>query len=128
MPNPFHIVTSRSEFFRQLDLSIAETQRFLTANPTWTLLSSVDRQLSAMKQWTQHGRKPTFDERKSISMGMTVRCQFHGTSDVAWYDYMQRISELANYFMYWRSDAGLDGFDDSDWRNSFPDRYDLSDE
>jgi hypothetical protein len=53
-----------------------------------------------MKQWTQYGRKPTFDERKSISIGTTVRREIQVTSDLAWYESMQRISELANYFMY----------------------------
>ena len=92
------------------------------------MLQSFARQLDAMKGWTQHGRKPTFDERKSITMGRTAQREIQGTSEMEWYDYMQLISELDLYFKYWRSDAGLLTLDESDWRINFPGRHDLSDE
>jgi hypothetical protein len=128
MAQRFHLVTSRHEFFVQLDMAIAKTQQFIGQNPTWAMLEPIARQLEAIKKWTEYGRKPTFDERKSISMGRTVQRELQGTSDDEWYNYMRRISELASYFKIWRSDAGLNTLDENDWRTSFPNTYDLSDE
>jgi hypothetical protein len=128
MPNPFRIATSRHEFFVQLEAAIAKTQQLIAQKPTWELLQSVARQLEAMKAWTHSGRKPTFDERKSITMGRKAYREIHDTNDSEWQDYMDLITDLALYFKYWRSDAGLQTLDSNDWRTDFPERHDLSDE
>jgi hypothetical protein len=128
MSGIFNIVTSRSEFFQLLDTAITKTQEFIAQNPTWEMLQAIARQLQAMKQWTANGRKPSFDERQTISMGTTVQRELQGTPELEWYDYMQLIAELDLYFKYWRTDAGLLTLDENDWRINFPEEHDLSDE
>jgi hypothetical protein len=124
----FHIVTDRSAFFTLLDAAIAETARLLMAHPTDVLLPSFAKQLGAMKSWTANGRKPSFDERRSISMGTTAQRELAGATRVEWAKYVILLTELDLYFKLWRSDAGLQTLDQSDWRLSFPADYDISDE
>jgi hypothetical protein len=128
MPLKFNIVTDRAAFFDQLDLAIAKTKTLIAQNPTWEMLQSFARQLEAMKQWSANGRKPSFDERRTITMGRTAQREIQGTNDLEWYDYMQQITELDSYFKFWRSDAGLATLDTDDYRTSFPGDYDFSDE
>jgi hypothetical protein len=128
MPLDYNIVTDRAAFFDQLDLAIAKTKKLISENPSWEMLHSFARQLDAMKQWSANGRKPAFDERKSITMGRAAQREIQGTNDMEWYDYMQQITELDSYFKFWRSDAGLSTLDTDDYRTSFPADYDFSDE
>src|ERR1700748_1403370 len=116
MASEFGLVTNRQEFFRQLGICIAAKRRFFAKDPTVFILDPISRQLEAVRNWTLNGRKPTFDERRSISMGRTVQRELEGTPDPAWSRYQFRISELSNYFKLWRSDAGLNGLDENDWR------------
>jgi hypothetical protein len=128
VPNPFHIVTSRNEFFNKLDIAISKTRTHIQHEPNWELLGSISRQLDAIKAWTKNDRKPTFDERKSITMGRMAGRELQDTTDYEWYDYKELIGELAYYFKLWLSDAGLNAVDDDDMGINFPDTYDVSDE
>lgn len=124
----FHIVVNRATFFRLLDAAIAETAHLSALYPNDALLPSFAKQLVAIKHWTANGRKPTFDERRSISMGTTAQRELAGATSVEWAKYAMLVTELDLYFKLWRSDAGLQTLDQSDWRLSFPSKYDFSDE
>lgn len=128
MANRFSIVTSRNRFFELLSDAVAKTNQLLLTNPDKAILHSFAAQLAAMKNWTANGRKPTFDERKSITMGVAAQREIQGTSSADLAEFLTLISALDSYFKFWRTDAGLQTLDDTDWRISFPSDYDFSDE
>ena len=127
MTNSNRFVTSRKTFFEQLDAAIAQTQQMIAEYPTWEMFQAFARQLASMKQWTKDGRKPSFEERKTIDLN-TSRFLLENPVEQSLADYMFLIGELGNYFNVWRSDAGLLTLDDDDWKTDFPRDYDLSDE
>jgi hypothetical protein len=128
MARRFDIVTDREAFFRLLGEAIDTTARLMVASPTYELLHHFSRQLEAMRNWTANGRKPTFDERRSVTLGVTAQRELQGTTDPEWSSYMMLVTALSSYFKFWRTDAGLRTLDSTDWRVSFPNDYDFSDE
>jgi hypothetical protein len=128
MANRFAIVTGRKRFFELLNVAVTKTNELVLTNADKTTLHSFAAQLAAITKWTANGRKPTFDERKSITMGVAAQREIQGTSNAELAEFLTMISALDSYFKFWRTDAGLHTLDDTDWRLSFPDDCDFSDE
>ncbi|MBZ0121889.1 MAG: hypothetical protein K8H88_33155 [Sandaracinaceae bacterium] len=119
------VIQGRSDFFQVLDWLIAKASD-LHANdgPAMDALwVPLERQLSAMKRWTDGGRQPTKDERKSITAGRILSREFEiaGTPDIQ--DFVDRFHELIYYFKHWKSDDDWQAIDDTDWTRNFPDEY-----
>lgn len=121
-------IQSRADFFRVLGEVIQETEQKHLAEPSWRFLESVLSQLYHIRNTTAHGRKPTFEERRSINIGLLAEREMEGVSDLKWDDYKDKLTDIAFYYQFWRTDAGLATLDDDDWRTDFPQDYDLSDE
>ena len=125
----FHYTTSRAAFFRTLIETREETERRMREEPGWKVMEEFLMQLIFMQNCTANGRKPTFEERKSITMGRSAYHAFQGVTDEGWSDYSEKISELNSYFKFWLTDKGLENADEeNDMRFDFPDHYDVSDE
>lgn len=125
MPLKLNHIKSRAQFFDVLAEVIQQAEDELEK---WPALEAILTQLYAVRRWTANGRKPTFDERKSFTAGRIAARQFEGTNDLYWYDFSDKVGDIWMYFKCWRTDAGLATLDDTDWRSSFPDDYDFSDE
>jgi hypothetical protein len=120
-------VHSRADFFRVLDEAITETSQKITANPDWTILEVFMQQLMFMRATTSGGRKPTFEERKKISIGTIAMREMESVSDMEWYNYKDKLSDLGYYFKLWQTDKGLRSMEQNGCDES-PHWDDLSDE
>lgn len=120
-------IHSRADFFRVLDEVILETSQKITANPGWTTLESIMQQLLFIRGSTAHGRKPPFDERKRITLGAILTREMESPSDLDWYDYKTKVSEVAFYYKLWQTDAGLQNMEQNGYSGS-TNWDDLSDE
>jgi hypothetical protein len=127
MPLKFIYTTCRPDFFRTLAEVREETARRIVEKPGWVVLEIFVRELNFMQNATADGRKPTFGERQSITMGRVAVDASQGSSG-DWEDYFGKIMELDYYFKLWRSDKGLARASENDHRYGFPDDQDLSDE
>ncbi len=65
-------VHSREDFFSLLDECLDMAVQLERKEPTYPIWTSFRRQLEAMKEWTEAGRTPTMEERKSIVMGRII--------------------------------------------------------
>jgi hypothetical protein len=124
----FKYTTSREAFFKTLVETRAETERRIREEPGWQVMNEFLAQLIFIENCTANGRKPTFEERKSITMGRSAYHAFQGVTDEGWSEYSAKISDLSGYFKFWLSDKGLETADEDDYRFDFPDDEDLSDE
>ena len=124
----FWHIKSRKDFFSVLNEMIKETERKVLADPNWAVVDTWLSQLYFMRRTTANGRKPTFDERTSITLGRSSGIELQGAPP-DWAEYGEKLRELSQYDQYWRTDAGLKGLDkNKDYRVMFPRLYDLSDE
>lgn len=128
MSDRWSLIHNRAEFFVQLDRAITMTKSLQAKNPDWGTLDSYAAQLDAIERWTAHGRKPTFDERKSITVGMSAYRELENTNDLDWDDYKTVLMQLEDYFKYWLSDAGLETFDWDGELVGMTNDFDFSDE
>jgi hypothetical protein len=120
-------VHSRADFFRALDEAILETSQKITANPGWTTLEIFMQQLMFMRATTSGGRKPKFEEREKVNIGTIARREMESVSDLEWYDYGDKLSDLGYYYQLWQTDAGLQRLEQTGCDKA-PYWHDLSDE
>ncbi|HEY3818794.1 MAG TPA: hypothetical protein VGL81_16600 [Polyangiaceae bacterium] len=114
-------IQDRATFFDALDKGIADSRRLGGAPPGFAPLETILYQLEMIKVWTANGRKPTKDERRSITMGMTVVRELEPAPTDDLFRYTELIHELSFYFKLWWDDAEWAAMDDKDPRLSFPD-------
>jgi hypothetical protein len=100
-------IHSRADFFRVLDEAITETSQKLAADPSWTILEVFMQQLLFMRATTSGGRKPTFEERKKITIGTILIREMESPPDIEWEVYKTKLSNLGYYYQLWQTDAGL---------------------
>lgn len=120
-------IQSRADFFRVLDESITETSQKIAANPDWTILEVFMQQLLFMRATTSGGRKPTFEERKKITIGTILIREMESPPDYEWDDYKTKLSNLGFYYKLWQTDKGLQNMEQNGYSKS-PNWHDLSDE
>jgi hypothetical protein len=120
-------IHSRADFFRVLDEAITETLQKITASPDWKILEVFMRQLMFMRATTSGGRKPLFEERKRISLGVILVRELESPPDVDWEYYKDKLMDLDFYYKLWQTDVGLKKMELMGC-DGFPDSEDLSDE
>jgi hypothetical protein len=118
---PHKYIQDRATFFEALDQAIADSRRLGGAPPGFALLETILYQLEMIKVWTANGRPPTKDERRSITMGITVVRELEPAPTDELFHYTELIHELSFYFKLWWDDAEWAAMDDKDYRLSFPD-------
>lgn len=118
---PHEHIQDRAGFFVALDKAIADSRRLDGAPPGFAPLATILHQLERITVWTANGRQPTKEERRSITMGITVVRELEPAATDELFDYTELIHELSFYFKLWWDDAEWAAMDDEDGRLSFPD-------
>ena len=112
-------INSRADFQKALALAQQKIVPALQRMPQDPALQSMQKQLDAIGQWTANGGTPTPDQRRSITMGLTMYRQFEGTRDVEEYELRELAGGINNYLKYWPDDAKAA---DPDYRPTLDDR------
>jgi hypothetical protein len=118
---PHEYIQDRAGFFVALAKAIADSRRLDGAPPGFAPLETILHQLEMITAWTANGRPPTKDERRSITMGITIVRELEPAPTDALLHYTELIHELGFYFKLWWDDAEWSAMDDKDRRLSFPD-------
>jgi hypothetical protein len=118
---PHKYIQGRATFFAALDQAIAASRRLGGAPPAFASLEPILNQLEMIKVWTANRRQPTKQERRSITMGITVVRELEPAPTDELFHYTELIHELSFYFKLWWHDAEWAAMDDKDRRLSFPD-------
>jgi hypothetical protein len=122
MPIHRSYVKSRADFFTVLDDTLMETRLIAGPSAIWTPIESILGQLDAMKRWTAHGRVPTGNERRSISITLIAERELQAMpEDVPedLFEYVQKLYELSGYFKEWLTDDNAAAPDEKVLLNDF---------
>jgi len=96
-------INSRTDFHRMLREALNLTEHILSASPTYVVMQVIQKQLDAMKRWTDNSRDPTESERTSIDVGLlAVRELSDGPGEMA--ELADKLMVLNNYFEDWPTD------------------------
>ena len=110
-------IDSRADFHLVLGEATRLTESILSKSPKYAVMQVIQRQLQAMKRWTDNGREPTEKERTSVDVGL-IAVRELGDSDGEPYELSEKLMELNNYFEDWPSDEdAAKGEDDDDEEN-----------
>ncbi|HRI66248.1 MAG TPA: hypothetical protein PK156_18500 [Polyangium sp.] len=94
-------LTNRADFFDVLDKTHLEAVKIAANGPGFGPMQSIADQLERMKSLTANGRKPTEDERDSITIGLIAVRELEPPSSEAMGDFLDRLHELNGYFREW---------------------------
>lgn len=98
MPEPVLRITSRDAFRQVLADTLARFRQLHAETPDFAPYANIIRQLEAMSRWTDHGRSPTSDERKSIDVALVAVRELEADPDLLTQDLSNRLYELNDYF------------------------------
>ena len=82
-------------------------------------MESIVMQLDAIRRWTDNGRDPTIDERKSITIGMILVRELESAPTVEFEVLKKQLSNLADYVKRWLTDDEMAAFDMDDIMSVF---------
>ncbi|MGZ3474379.1 MAG: immunity protein Tsi6 family protein [Polyangiales bacterium] len=116
----YKYIKSRADFFIALDEAIKQTLDLLKKSPKDPYLDSILTQLDAIKRWTDGGREPTEDERKSLTIGPILVREFEPAQTDELEEWVERVREVSGYFRDWMDDATFASVDEDDL-SDFPD-------
>ncbi len=120
MPLNYSHIQGRADFRPLLDHLAQETRKLLPPKAgDWPAIESIVMQLDAIRRWTDQGRDPSLDERKTITIGKLVVRELQPAPDKDIAVLNQQLMELADYFMRWLTDAEMAAFDENDLMNNF---------
>jgi hypothetical protein len=107
-------IDSRVDYHRVLREAADIARRILARNPGDSTMQRIDKELDAMRWWTQGGRDPSASERTSIDVGLiAVRELAEATGEVA--ELADKLSSLNNYFEDWPTDEQAANATDDDF-------------
>jgi len=96
-------INSRADFHLVLGKATRLAAGILSQSPSYEVMQIIQRQLQAMKRWTDNGREPTEKERTSIDVGL-IAVRELADSDGEAYELSEKLMELNNYFEDWPTD------------------------
>ena len=107
-------IDSRVDYHRVLREAVDIARRILAQNPGNSTMQHIDKELDAMRRWTEGGRDPGASERTSIDVGLiAVRELAEATGEVA--ELADKLSSLNNYFEDWPTDEQAANATDDDF-------------
>jgi hypothetical protein len=115
-------INSRVDYRRVLN-EVTLFMRTLGRNSHGTThpMQRIQKELGAMKRWTENGRVPTDAERHSIDVGLIAVREFDGATGKLG-EFAQKLSALNNYFEDWPTDhAAASATDDDFWNDDSDD-------
>ena len=107
----FKHIQSRADFFVALGESVRRTHELLRRAPGDPYVLSILRQLEAIERWTAHGRDPTREERKSLTIGQILVRELEPAQTDELEDWIQLVREVKGYFEEWLDDATFQRID-----------------
>jgi hypothetical protein len=114
MAGQYGEIDSRADYHRVLGEAANSVTRMLARTPADAPLLRINKQLAAMKRWTDNGRAPSDGERRNIDVGLiAVRELSEPTGEVS--DLAQKLFVLNNYFEDWPTDAEAASATDEDF-------------
>ena len=107
-------ISSRADYQRILREATDIARRILSQSPNDKPMLRIQKQLEAMKRWTENGRKPSDGERRNIDVGLVAARELsEATGEAA--DLAQKLSALNNYFEDWPTDEEAASATDEDF-------------
>ena len=114
MAGEYGEIDSRADYHRVLGEVANIVTRMLARTPDNAPMQRINKQLAAMKRWTDNGRAPSESERRNIDVGLiAVRELSEPTGEVS--DLAQKLFVLNNYFEDWPTDAEAANATDDDF-------------
>jgi hypothetical protein len=107
-------IDSRAGFHRVLREATDIVRQRAAQAPNDPVMRRVAPQLDAMKRWTDGGREPTEDERRSIDVGLVSARELDG-AEGEMKDLSDKLDVLNNYFEAWPTDAEASSATDDDF-------------
>jgi hypothetical protein len=113
MAGEYGEIDSRLDYHRVLGESLDIVRRILARAPTDGPMLRINKQLEAMKRWTDGGREPTDNERRNIDVGLVAARELsETTAEIS--DLTEKLLILNNYFEDWPTDARASNANDED--------------
>ncbi len=107
-------IDSRVGYDRVLREATDLVRGILVHTPNNPIMQHINKELEAMRRWTEDGREPSHSERSSIDVGLVaVRELSEATGEVA--DLADKLSSLNNYFEDWPTDEKAASATDDDF-------------
>lgn len=107
-------IDSRVDYHRVLREAADIARRILALGPGDRTMQRIDKELEAMRRWTEGGRDPSASERNTIDVGLiAVRELAEATGDAA--KLADKLSFLNNYFEDWPTDEQAANATDDDF-------------
>jgi hypothetical protein len=107
-------IDSRADYERVLRQATEVARRTLAQSPNNPIMQRINKQLDAMKRWTDNGREPSESERRNIDVGLIAARELsEATGEVA--DLAQKLSALNNYFEDWPTDEEAANAEEDDF-------------
>jgi hypothetical protein len=97
-------IDSRTGFHRVLREATDIVRRSLAQRPDNEVMRRTERQLDAMKRWTDAGREPSAGERRDIDVGLIAARELSDATGETG-DLARKLFALNNYFEDWPTDA-----------------------
>jgi hypothetical protein len=108
-------INSRADFFRVLQETARTSKELQARSPQDPTIAAIDAQLDAVKHWTDGGREPPAEARKSLDMGLRAIRELSETGDPAMDKFTNQVQILHNYFEDWPSDQTAANATDDDF-------------
>lgn len=107
-------INSKIDYRRVLREATEVATRTLARTPNNAIMQGINKQLAAMKRWTDSGRKPTEIERRNIDVSLIAARELSDeTGEVG--DLAKKLFALNNYFEDWPTDAEAASATDEDF-------------
>ena len=107
-------IDSRVDYHRVLREATDIVRHILASTPNNGVMQVIDKELDAMRRWTEQGREPSHSERSSVDVGLVaVRELSEATGEVG--DLVGKLSALNNYFEDWPTDDEAANATDDDF-------------
>ncbi|MGB8541944.1 MAG: hypothetical protein WCD49_09955 [Candidatus Acidiferrales bacterium] len=106
-------INSKLDYQRVLRQAADIVTRILARTPANATMQGINKQLAAMKRWTDGGRKPTEIERRNIDVGLIAARELSGEAGELG-ELAKNLFALNNYFEDWPTDAQAASATDED--------------
>lgn len=116
-------IKNRDDFFRVLAAAIQASNDLLKVAPGYGVVTSILRQLEAIRTWTEDGREPTKEERWGLQIGLILSREFETETAPQIRHWAELSQEVEGYFNAWLDDATYQAVDEDDLPD-FPEEED----
>jgi hypothetical protein len=107
-------ISSKGDFRRVLGEATLISRRILKQRPEYATMQRIQKQLDAMKRWSDNDREPTDGERRNIDVGLVAAREFSGEAGELG-ELAQKLFALNNYFEDWPTDEEAASATDEDF-------------